>query len=177
MRLLLQSARPTCPNPRRAGCGRPSLANSVLSTRRNAGVKLLTLPNCVSFTDAIPARSCRARYYRVFPRRSVDLLRAAPPTEVEDAVCHCGDSVREATAVDGRKVRFLQTCTGPARVSCSYVIRGGQVFVFVWGSSRGLMALYHFSCVEFLKRIMREWLCRGDLGQNQIVRVYDTIRV
>jgi hypothetical protein len=36
------------------------------------------------------------------------------------------------------------------------------------------MILYHFTCAEFLKRIMREGLCRGDVRTKQIGPLFET---
>jgi hypothetical protein len=36
------------------------------------------------------------------------------------------------------------------------------------------MVLYHFTCVEFLKSIMREGLCRGDVRTKQIGPLFET---
>jgi hypothetical protein len=36
------------------------------------------------------------------------------------------------------------------------------------------MILYHFTCIEFMKRIMQEGLCRGDVRTKQIGPLYET---
>src|SRR5262249_26234750 len=37
-----------------------------------------------------------------------------------------------------------------------------------------IMVLYHFTCAEFLKSIMRHWLCRGDVRTKKIGPLYET---
>jgi len=37
-----------------------------------------------------------------------------------------------------------------------------------------IMVLYHFTCAEFLKSIMREGLCRGDVRTKKIGPLYET---